>query len=235
MTFSPDSRWLASGGRDTRILVSEAANGRAGSILAYHSGTITALVFDPSGSRLASADADGQVYLWDAETGRRIDVLSGHAAWVNAIAFSPDGRLLASGGDDGGIVLWHLDTHGHGAETLDGFEPWQAGFAIDPDGARTAYLSAGEINIIDPSNGRLLRNLSGVAPGSYRLAFSADGKRVATLADGRKAQIFLLDIQDLIDKALSLAPEKCRAFPLTEACMASTNSGDADNQEVSAR
>ncbi len=231
LAFSPNSRWLASGGRDTRVLLSKAANGQPGPTLAYHTGAITALDFDPFGSRLASADADGQIYLWDPETGRRTGALSGHAAWVDAIAFSPDGRLLASGGDDGSIILWRLDTTNQDPHTLAGFEPWQAGFAIDPDGTRIAYLSGGEVKIIDPASSRLLRNLSGVAPGSYRLAFSTDGKRVATVADDRQAQIFLLKTRELIDQALELAPEQCRSFPLTEACPAA----GINSQEVSAQ
>ncbi|MGD8931043.1 MAG: WD40 repeat domain-containing protein, partial [Chromatiales bacterium] len=148
LAFSPNSRWLASGGRDTRVLLSKAANGQPGPTLAYHTGSITALDFDPSGFRLASAGADGQIYLWDPESGRRTGVLPGHTAWINTIAFSPDGRLLASGDDDGSIVLWRLDTS-QGPHTLVGFEPWQAGFAIDPGGTRIAYLSGGEVKIID--------------------------------------------------------------------------------------
>ena len=64
MTFSPDSRSIASAGRDGVVRVWDASTGAAISSLASHEDWVTELAFSPDGKRIASLrhrfDAQGQ-------------------------------------------------------------------------------------------------------------------------------------------------------------------------------
>ena len=80
LAFSPDGRWLASGGNDKSIIVWTLSTGREEFHLgglpvplaaASHFGSkqaISALVFSPDGTRLVSVEVSGAVKVWNLQT-----------------------------------------------------------------------------------------------------------------------------------------------------------------------
>jgi WD40 repeat protein len=154
LAFSPENRWLATGGGDGQVhlwdvLADDPA--AAPRILEGHSGAVNEVAFSPDGRWLASAGADGVVRLWsiaERETVEASRLLLGHEGGVQRVAFSPDGRLLASGGADGTTRLWEP---GNGSEpgepTGAVLMPGQGGavlaLAFSPDGQWLAAGGAG--------------------------------------------------------------------------------------------
>ena len=80
MTWSPDGRYLAIGGRivDAHLWDFEAAlaHGPLGQrrVLTGHTADVRNLVFDPTGQWLASASSDGTSRIWETRTGRLVGV-----------------------------------------------------------------------------------------------------------------------------------------------------------------
>src|SRR6185436_1194330 len=67
LAFSPDGRWVASGGKDCAVKVWDAQTGKLLQTFKSHIDQITRLVFvqSPEGLWLASGSRDSTVKLWD--------------------------------------------------------------------------------------------------------------------------------------------------------------------------
>jgi WD40 repeat protein len=104
-TFSPDSRRLATCGKDRTVRV-WTIDGGACQVLYGHSDDVFAAAFHPDGTRLATAGRDRSILLWDLARGEEVAQLHGHSSFVWSLAFSPDGTTLASGSGDFTVRLW---------------------------------------------------------------------------------------------------------------------------------
>ncbi len=109
MALSPDGETLvvATGYRDPKIRVIEAARGRHLAKLEGHTKYVLQLAFSDDGQALVSASEDQTIRLWNTSTwAESRPPLRGHAHEVSAVALSSQGDLLASGGKDGEVLLW---------------------------------------------------------------------------------------------------------------------------------
>jgi WD40 repeat protein len=113
LAFSPDSRFLASGGWGnsgySAPMIFDLATGERIGTLLYDASR--AIAFSPDGMRLATGDEFGLVSIWDLEHRKRIVEKKAHGeAIVSMVRFSPDGQGLASGSCDGGLKIWDVAT-----------------------------------------------------------------------------------------------------------------------------
>jgi WD40 repeat protein len=118
---------------------------------------------------------------FDVSTGKERDAAGsgGHRGAVTALAVSSDGKLILSRGAEGTLRIWNATT---GQETRQFPEPRGiAAMIFSPDARRVAIASnEGTVHLIDTADGKELRQFKAHEGTVATLAFSADGKRIAT-------------------------------------------------------
>ena len=194
--YSPDGKWVASGGIDGTVVVWDAATGAPIRILPGESFFVAnPAAFSSDGKLLATVlDADKSICLWDTATWELAGRLHGHSDVVVRVAFSPDGKTLAScsgayhsDGEkhpDFTVRLWDVAARKL-KFTLSGHKAGVMGLAWSPDG--TIVASGGwdcRLILWDATSGKLLRQLETSPKDEPKtetvvaLAFSMDGKRL---------------------------------------------------------
>jgi WD40 repeat protein len=165
-----------------------------------NSDVIRSAAFSPDGTLLAvgygrfigllQEPRPGQAILWDTRSGRRKTTIKAKIDGVCAVAFSPDGKTLAVAEYPGLIRLWDV---GADRERLALHTPsvLGGGIAFSPDGRQfAAGIWPGSVEgvanpdaaivVWDTAAGELMRTLKGHVGIVGEIAFSPDGKTLAS-------------------------------------------------------
>ena len=178
VAFSPDGTTLASGAEDGTASLWDLTTGTNTATFEGHGGYVQSVAFSPDGRTFASGDQDGSIRLWDVASGR-ISAILLHGSHVNCVSFSPDGATLGSGGLDGSVKLWDPETKRNTA-TLPRHGGIVRAVSFSPDNSIIATASEdGTVSLWDLQS-ETATTLSGHTPETWVMAFSRDGKLLAS-------------------------------------------------------
>ncbi|MEH2323580.1 MAG: serine/threonine-protein kinase [Nostoc sp.] len=211
LAISPDGYTLASGSDDKTIKLWDLNTQKILGSLSGHSHAVKSVAFSPDGQILASASDDKTIKLWQIETLKEICTLLGHSHAVKSVAFSPDGQILASASWDKTIKLWDVKT-GKEICTITGHQLQVNSVAFSPQGqilASASYdrtirlwqipaLESFPTEIQNRPCYSLLSTLSGHAWAVLTVAFSPDGRILATGSDDNTIKLWEVNSGQLI-------------------------------------
>jgi RNA polymerase sigma factor (sigma-70 family) len=195
LAFSPDGKTLASTSLQGKVRLWNLETGQVRRTIEILDTNVMSVAFSPDGKTVAAGgmarDAKlkkGEVTLWDVDTGNAKHSLTGHVQ-VWAIAFAPDGKTVAASGS--GVKLWDVDS-GELKHALGKAMGMDIAFA--PHGRTLAMAQVlgddkGDVTLWDTRTGKLKQTLEGHDNMVYAVAFSRDGR---TLASGSRDQTIKL-------------------------------------------
>jgi WD40 repeat protein/serine/threonine protein kinase len=188
--FSRDGKRLATPACDMTIRVWDAETQEELFALGGHNRPVMGVCFHPTENRLVSVSSDGTARLWNTPTTLEAIVQRDSAALRNA-ACSADGKRVATSSAyhaAGAAKVWEADS----GKLLQTVKNVCSNAAISPDGRWLAVgpLAAGEnlVRIFDATTGQEVKTLKGHKAPVTQVAFSPDGKRLASICSFAEAQ-----------------------------------------------
>jgi WD40 repeat protein len=198
VAYAPDSKRIATGGRDGTVRIWDAATGRQllripkdGALFPLDEESedphALPIAYSPDGKRLATPGRDNTAVIHDAATGREVQTLRGLEKPVAGLAFAPDGKTVFAMDKSQAVRGWDQD--GKERLSIPGRKARGTGFALSPDGKTIATGGEDGARLWDAARGAELVQLTDL-PKVLSLAFSPDGGTVAVGAGGISAYLF---------------------------------------------
>jgi WD40 repeat protein/DNA-binding winged helix-turn-helix (wHTH) protein len=155
---------------------------------------VTDVAFNRDGTLLATTGYDGVARIWDPATGEELSTVESPdegAVGVWGPSFSPDGSRFAAAWPGDGVVKVLDVATGRIVQEIRSV-PAPGGTSFDPSGARIAVRSDQEpmAVVVDVGSGDEVFTLDGHLVGLTDIAWSPDGRSIATTSEDGSARIF---------------------------------------------
>lgn len=140
----------------------------------------------PDGTKVAGSGMDGSIAVFDISTKEMIFSSNFHFKPVRKIAFTQDSKYVVSACDDMQVGLFDVNGGGTPLHSFSGHESWVLSVAVHPDGNAIATGgSDGKVKLWDLKEKKCVQTSSEHSDQVWGVAWSSDGKRLASVSDDR--------------------------------------------------
>jgi WD40 repeat protein len=178
LQFSADSTKIATGSDDGAARVWDLTDAKFPELAQLaHGAAVTAVAINSDATLAISGAADNSLKVWEIADGSEAQKLTGHTGPIVDLAVLPDGTAVSAG--DTSVRFWNLAT---GQQTRTFAAPAAVtAMTLSPDGTQLVVGSANNsLASHNPANGQPLFQLPGHLAPVRSIAFSGDGKRIAS-------------------------------------------------------
>jgi WD40 repeat protein len=195
LQFSCNGSLLATGSLDGLVRIWNASNGSMQGWPLRHFGDVTSVSFSHDDRMLASASGGGFVRIWSVvQPAVEAARIFSHSSRVYSLALSRGtGQLMVTGAGDGSVQLWDSDS-GSAIHEAWRYTGEMSCVAISPEEDVVACGPCGagrnRIEFRDTATGRVLGDQLPIRGAVQSLAYSPDGKMLATGSANGTLQIW---------------------------------------------
>ncbi len=188
--ISPDRRLLAvcfQDGDKQQVSVWDLLANAERPVLAEYSARVVQLEFSSDGKILAVACADGAIGLWDLTTSKPLPGPRKSEPFEPFVRFAPSGSRLFFENPPNVLQMWD-PVAGASSSLVD--QGFLGGYEFSPDGELLAVAWSNIVWLFDAKSNRRVGALRGHQSSVTALAFSLNGKLVATAGMDRTARLW---------------------------------------------
>jgi WD40 repeat protein len=197
LAFSPDGRFIASGGFQ-EVILWDAQTGMLKQKLTGFADRVVALDFSKDAKLLATGGGapteDGEIKIFEVATGKQVlDIKNGHSDTVFGVRFSPDGTKLATCAADKFVKVFELPS-GKFLKSFEGHTHHVLDVGWKNDGKLLASCGADNvIKVWDYEKGEQVRTIPGHGKQITRLLFIGATPQVVTASGDATVRFWNID------------------------------------------
>lgn len=180
MDVSPDNKYVVQGGKDNKIRMLNALDGKLLYVIESwqgHKEWVNGVRFSTDGLQFASVSDDGLLKVWETSTGKNLLTFRGHIAGINQLAWHPEGKKIYTTSADNTVKVWNINNPVEMSFRASVIGPWNA--PVSPDGNLLAPVNSDKyLALYNMNTGKPETFLDSVS--AFAAAFSSDGQYLAT-------------------------------------------------------
>lgn len=190
LTPSPDKSLLVTLSRThQKLILFDYSTGDEVAAIPIDGSSIRNFSVSGGGQTVALAHTDGIVDVIDLADQKKIVSFPTHPSRLYAIAYAPDGKTVVTSGHDKTIRTWEPDTGRQISSVTT--EHWVDRLELSPnENLLLAGMRNGKIRALNPSDLTTVFELSGHSSHVLSLAFSPDGRTIASTGNDRFVRLW---------------------------------------------
>lgn len=187
VAFSPDGKWLATGGTDKAVRVFNTENWKQVWRAEAHADWVMDLCFSPDSQWILSASRDRTVRSYQTTTGEPGVSFTQHSNAVNRVIFDADGQFVISASVGGQARRWKFSSPGEQKEVMNA----RSEITQLQRRGETVVMSFanGQVRLFNFIKKKPVLTLQSKIPRIYSLTISPDEQNLLLGGQGGKVQI----------------------------------------------